>query len=98
MNKTAVKIDLLTEKVVNMKNIKATKVKSKNTSGVQQQEFGKGDIESGDAIAANIDADSIAAFVVFEYSESMARCVEDYAAYSSFPRNLFTPSVSLISS
>lgn len=34
---------------------------------------------------------SIAAFITFEYSESMARCVEDYERYKSFPRNLCVP-------
>lgn len=34
---------------------------------------------------------AVAAFVVFEYNESMARCVEDYKKYSSFPYNLFYP-------
>lgn len=36
-----------------------------------------------------IDADITSAFVCFEYSESMARCLEDYSAYSKFPYNLF---------
>ena len=39
-----------------------------------------------------INADSHAAFVTFNYSESMARCIEDYRMYESFPYSLFTPS------
>lgn len=39
-----------------------------------------------------INADSHAAFVTFNYSESMARCIEDYRLYESFPYSLFTPS------
>jgi len=45
------------------------------------------DIESGHFVKDSeyyIDADSIAAFVTFEYCESMARCVEDYATYNEF--------------
>ena len=39
-----------------------------------------------------INADSHAAFVTFNYSESMARCIEDYRIYESLPYSLFTPS------
>jgi len=39
-----------------------------------------------------INADSHAAFVTFNYSESMARCIEDYRMYETFPYSLFTPS------
>jgi hypothetical protein len=37
--------------------------------------------------------DPVAAFIVFQYSESMARCVEDFDKYSSFPYNLCYPQV-----
>jgi hypothetical protein len=39
-----------------------------------------------------IEAPVVCGFVVFQYSESMARCVEDYAAFSTFPRVLCYPS------
>eukprot|EP01033_Poteriospumella_lacustris_P009693 gene9693-6936_t len=37
------------------------------------------------------DADVVGAFVVFEYNESLARCLEDYAAFSRLPLSLFYP-------
>lgn len=36
-----------------------------------------------------IKANVVAAFVTFQYSESMKRCLNDYSYYNSFPRNLF---------
>ena len=42
-----------------------------------------------------LDVDAVSAFVIFEYSESMARCLEDSEKYSTFPFNLFRPSVGL---
>ena len=36
----------------------------------------------------NLDAPAVAAFVCFEYSESMARCIEDYQKYDTFPFSL----------
>ena len=38
-----------------------------------------------------ISAPAVAAFVVFQYTESMARCIEDYEKYSAFPRSIFFP-------
>lgn len=40
----------------------------------------------------HIVADACAAFVVFQYSESMARCIEDYRTFDTFPMTLVTPS------
>lgn len=40
---------------------------------------------------SGIDADVVAAFVVFQYPESGARCIEDYAKFSHFPYNLVYP-------
>lgn len=40
----------------------------------------------------HIVADVTAGFVIFQYSESMARCLEDYASYDTFPMSLLTPS------
>lgn len=39
----------------------------------------------------NIDADVIRAFICFEYTESMARCIQDYQHYSEFPWSLAYP-------
>ena len=36
-----------------------------------------------------VKANVVAAFVTFQYSESMKRCLTDYSYYNSFPRNLF---------
>ena len=36
-----------------------------------------------------IKANVVAAFVTFQYSESLKRCLTDYSYYNSFPRNLF---------
>jgi hypothetical protein len=52
---------------------------SLKTPALSQKTVSAADMDVNDAIAA----DAIAAFVTFEYTESMARCVEDYAAYSS---------------
>lgn len=38
-----------------------------------------------------IGADAVAAFVVFNHSESMARCVSDYTKYSRFPWSICYP-------
>ena len=38
-----------------------------------------------------VDAQVVCAFVTFNYCESAARAVEDYAYYNSFPRNLIFP-------
>lgn len=43
------------------------------------------------SIYYDIQADSVAAFVTFEYVESLARCVRDYERYETFPMNLFYP-------
>ena len=40
----------------------------------------------------HIDAPCVCAFVIFQYTESMARCIEDYRTYSVFPRVLLYPS------
>lgn len=37
------------------------------------------------------DAEVAAGFIVFEYNESAARCLEDYSFYSRFPFSLFYP-------
>lgn len=42
-------------------------------------------------IYTSIDAPTVAAFITFEYSESLARCVHDYAKYAHFPMSLFYP-------
>ena len=42
---------------------------------------------------SQLDTDVVAAFVTFEYTESFARCLEDYTKYSTFPYNMFYPKV-----
>ncbi len=43
------------------------------------------------SIYYNIDANSTAGFIVFQYGESMARCINDYTRYNTFPMSLFYP-------
>ena len=40
-------------------------------------------------IDEKLNNETSAAFVTFEYTESFARCIEDYKYYDSFPKNLF---------
>ena len=42
-------------------------------------------------IYTSIDAPTVAAFITFEYSESLARCIHDYSKYAHFPMSLFFP-------
>ncbi len=42
-------------------------------------------------IYKHIDANTVAAFICFEYSESLARCIEDYERYATFPMSMFYP-------
>jgi hypothetical protein len=42
----------------------------------------------------SLQADAVSGFVIFEYSESMARCLEDHEKYNSFPYYFFVPEVS----
>jgi RNA recognition motif-containing protein len=48
-------------------------------------------IGNRNSIYYNIDADSVAAFICFQYGESTARCIDDYTKYSTFPMSLFYP-------
>ena len=54
-----------------------------------------GELEDGEIheskVIERIDADVTCAFVTFQYSESMARCVEDYAKWDKFPLNIVKP-------
>jgi hypothetical protein len=91
MMKTAIKVDELTKKILTTKHL---------AFGGDMTRFGKSasrDVEDGyQDYNTQIDAPVIAAFVTFEYSESMARCVEDYTRFSSFPQSLFYPHVNNI--
>lgn len=75
-------IDELTEK-----NIAHTKLKIRDNSSEDRvlQVTGHSNIYHC------IEADAVAAFVTFEYTESLARCLKDYSRYSSFPWSLFYP-------
>ena len=87
MLKISLKIDKLSQRVI----------KSRDLAFKQDQTgFGKSieDAESGyKDYNTQIDAPIVAAFITFEYSESMARCVEDYTRFQSWPRSLFYPQV-----
>mmetsp|Transcript_15197 Transcript_15197/g.22859 ORF Transcript_15197/g.22859 Transcript_15197/m.22859 type:complete len:1310 (+) Transcript_15197:270-4199(+) len=43
------------------------------------------------SVYEQLEADALCGFVVFNYAESMARCLEDYSHYNSYPFKLFTP-------
>lgn len=51
----------------------------------------KENINKDENSTEDIKADSVCAFVTFQYCESMARCLEDYKSYSKFPWNLCVP-------
>lgn len=84
MLKAASTIDKLTES--NMK-----KAGMKVISQGSDEENGAIAARTSRVIYKTIDADAVAAFVVFQYCESFARCFEDYDHYSSFPFNLVYP-------
>ena len=75
-------IDTLTEK--NLVNTKLT-VRDNELEDKILQATGHSNIYH------NIDADAVAGFVTFEYTESLARCLKDYSRYSTFPWSLFYP-------
>jgi hypothetical protein len=70
----------------------------KNSYALKKSDTGDADVEAGNKklyfenFIEKMDAPVVAAFVVFQYSESMARCVEDYALFSQFPFSLCYPS------
>lgn len=81
MLKVALKIDRINEKLLKKQHIKFKDSEK--------------DAEAGHLVKDSqyyIDADSVAAFVTFEYCESMARCVEDYSKYGDLISMLYYPS------
>lgn len=48
-------------------------------------------ISNPNSIYRYLDAPAVSAYITFEYTESVARCLEDYQRYSRFPFNLFFP-------
>lgn len=42
-------------------------------------------------LSETVGADAVAAFIVFNYTESKARCLEDFRTFSGFPGRLFYP-------
>lgn len=79
-------IDRLTTKLVRRSHSTS---KGKSVGGNVKEQNSKGKLTE---LADVLDADAVAAVVVFNYSESMARCVEDYQSYSRFPWSLCYPS------
>lgn len=49
-------------------------------------------VSNPNSVYYNIDAPAVAAFICFEYTESFARCLDDYQKYNSFPMSLLYPS------
>lgn len=48
-------------------------------------------ISNPHSIYRYLDAPAVSAYITFEYTESAARCLEDYQRYSQFPFNFFFP-------
>ena len=48
-------------------------------------------ISNPNSIYRYLDAPAVSAYITFEYTESVARCLEDYQRYSRFPFNFFFP-------
>lgn len=82
---TAKLIDHLTEH--NIKKWKLTFIQT----DAQGKTAKKRQVSNPESIYYNINADTVAAFVCFEYAESLARCVRDYEKYNTFPMSLFYP-------
>jgi hypothetical protein len=82
VEKYAVKIDTIAQSVFNAKKLKLESTKD-------------GEVLSARARALRVldNFDPVAGFIIFQYSESMARCVEDFEKYSTFPYNLCYPQV-----
>lgn len=48
-------------------------------------------ISNPHSIYRNLDAPAVSAYITFEYTESTARCLEDYQRYSRYPFRWFFP-------
>lgn len=59
----------------------------------QEIQVAKRSISDPKSIYYNIDAPPIAAFIVFEHSESFARCLRDHTQYAHYPMRWFYPNV-----
>jgi RNA recognition motif-containing protein len=84
-------IDKLTQRMVKAKNLK---FEDKELEEVKQKHNKKNEVieeKKEEDKEIKISADPVAAFITFQYSESMARCLEDYEKYDSFPYNLVYP-------
>ena len=88
------KLDRLTESIAKDKDFKfENDVHIEPASPASRGRSGKsGKSAKSTKSDHHIIADACAAFVVFQYSESMARCIEDYRTFDSFPMTLVTPS------
>lgn len=78
------KIDKLTAQNVRRKGLKLSRSRD-DLEEVENAPYIHEDIYT------TIDAPTVAAFITFEYSESLARCVHDYAKYAHFPMSMFYP-------
>lgn len=87
LQKTQLAIDKVAQKVFTLKKL------NENNDMVAPSEE---EIHSGAALAKALKAEAVTAFLIFEYSESMARAIEDHDRYSRFPLNFFYPEVSFI--
>lgn len=92
MLRASMRLDKIAAAVLQAKNLAFTQNRDNSKT-----EGAKEDLEEDEQRDYNnqLDADVVAAFVTFEYTESFARCIEDYTKYSTFPHNLFYPEVLL---
>ena len=96
MLQIAAKMDKITLKLFHASyGLKADQEKEKKGENDDDEEENEKKTDNKDKLNKfhdQMDAPVVCAFVVFEYSESFARCVEDYASCSTLPWSLCYPS------
>lgn len=102
---TGTLIDKLTEDTIKKKKLKIIVNTDEehggarpgsSAGGARQQQHAQNtrndvQISNPKSIYRNIDAPAVSAYITFNYSESRARCLEDYERYNSLPYSLFYP-------
>jgi hypothetical protein len=91
LHKHAVAIEQLADKLITFKT-KAATVNS-TVAAVDEtmsEKSGQSSNHNKDDRHA-LNAPAVSGFIIFEYSESMARCLEDHEKYNSFPYWFFRP-------
>jgi len=102
MLKTGAKIDDLTQKTIKRNKLKIILNADQDSSANRPGTAGGGAAGGGGvtsthmisnpkSIYRNIDAPAVSVYITFQYSESRARCLEDYEKYEHYPYSLFYP-------